>query len=74
MWSMGCILGELLGGQPMFPGKSTMNQLEKIIEVTGRPSKQDMAAIKSKFTYTMLDSLNIKPQKCVKAAEALTVI
>src|SRR4051812_27629518 len=37
MWSVGCILGELLGGQPMFPGKSTMNQLEKVIEVTGRP-------------------------------------
>ena len=37
MWSVGCILGEVLGGQPMFPGKSTMNQLERIIEITGRP-------------------------------------
>ena len=31
----GCILGELLGGKPMFPGASTMNQLVKVIEVTG---------------------------------------
>ena len=31
----GCILGELLGGQPMFAGTSTMNQLDKIVDVTG---------------------------------------
>jgi mitogen-activated protein kinase 15 len=80
MWSIGCILGELLGGQPMFPGKSTMNQLEKIIEITGRPSKADMAAIRSKYTSTMLDSLNIKPQKPLSAmfpnasAEALDLL
>ena len=33
--SAGCILGELLGGKPIFPGTSTMNQLDRIIEVTG---------------------------------------
>jgi mitogen-activated protein kinase 15 len=33
MWSSGCILGELLGGKPMFQGTSTMNQLDKIMEV-----------------------------------------
>jgi hypothetical protein len=33
----GCILGELLGGKPIFPGTSTMNQLDRIIEVTGAP-------------------------------------
>ena len=35
MWVSGCILGELLGGKPMFPGASTMNQLDKVVEVTG---------------------------------------
>jgi len=57
MWSIGCILGELLGGKPMFPGTSTMNQLIKIIEVTGPPSDEDIDAIKSPFAATMLDSL-----------------
>lgn len=42
MWSVGCILGEMLIGRPVFPGTSTMNQLEKIIEVTGRPSPEDV--------------------------------
>lgn len=36
MWSIGCIFGELLGGRPMFPGTSTLNQLDRIMEV--RPS------------------------------------
>lgn len=33
MWSSGCILGELLLGKPIFPGTSTMNQLDRIVEV-----------------------------------------
>jgi len=57
IWSVGCILGELLGGKPMFPGTSTMNQLDRIIEVTGRPSPEDIEAINSPFAATMLESL-----------------
>jgi mitogen-activated protein kinase 15 len=57
MWSIGCILGELLGGKPMFPGTSTMNQLDRIIEVTGRPNAEDIEAIQSPFAGTMLETL-----------------
>lgn len=63
MWSIGCILAELLGGQPLFPGESTMNQLEKVVEVTGYPSKADEKSIRSKFTSTMLESLNVRKQR-----------
>ena len=37
MWSVGCILGELLGGKAMFPGTSTLNQLSRIYSVIGVP-------------------------------------
>jgi len=57
MWSIGCILGELLTGKPLFPGTSTMNQLDRVIEVTGRPDKDDIEAINSSFAATMLESL-----------------
>eukprot|EP00741_Cyanophora_paradoxa_P007995 tig00001234_g7734.t1 len=51
------ILGEMIGLKPMFPGSSTMNQLDKIMEITGRPSKEDVEAIKSPFAATMIESL-----------------
>jgi len=38
VWSAGCILAELLGGRPLFPGASTLNQLERVLSVTGRPT------------------------------------
>lgn len=31
MWSVGCILGELINGKSIFPGNSTLNQIEKIL-------------------------------------------
>lgn len=57
MWSVGCILGELILEKPIFPGNSTMNQLERIIAVVGRPTPQDIAATNSNFAEAMLDSV-----------------
>jgi mitogen-activated protein kinase 15 len=34
-----------------------MNQLDRIIEVTGRPTSEDIEAIKSPFAANMLESL-----------------
>jgi mitogen-activated protein kinase 15 len=45
MWAVGCILGEMLTARPVFPGSSTMNQLEKIIELTGKPPAEDISKI-----------------------------
>jgi mitogen-activated protein kinase 15 len=57
MWSMGCILAELLLGKPVFPGTSTLNQLDRVMEITGRPSPEDIEAINSPLAQTMLESL-----------------
>ncbi len=63
MWSMGCILAELLLGKPVFPGTSTLNQLDRVMEVTGRPQKDDIEAINSPLAQTMLESLPPTRQK-----------
>jgi len=59
MWSVGCIIGEMLGGKPVLKGRSTMDQLEKILQLTGKPSESDMRPIMQTSTYakTMLESL-----------------
>mmetsp|Transcript_14170 Transcript_14170/g.48009 ORF Transcript_14170/g.48009 Transcript_14170/m.48009 type:complete len:369 (+) Transcript_14170:62-1168(+) len=57
MWSMGCILAEMYAGKPLFPGTSTMNQLEKILEATGMPGAADVEAVQSSFAATMLQSV-----------------
>jgi|TARA_B100000459_G_C8475811_1_gene156339 mitogen-activated protein kinase 15 len=57
MWAVGCIVAEMFYGKPLLPGTSTMNQLEKIVQVCGKPSAADVAACKSQFAATMLQSL-----------------
>ena len=57
MWAVGCILGEMLNGKPIFPGTSTVNQLEKVLELTGKPAKEDVDAVASPYAAQMLDSI-----------------
>jgi len=58
MWSMGCILAETILGKPIFPGASTINQLECIIELIGPPTQEDLTdGIESPYAVTMLQSL-----------------
>jgi mitogen-activated protein kinase 15 len=59
----GCILGELLHGKPIFPGTSTMNQLDRIVEFTGRPSAEDIEATDSPFAMTMMESCSVTHPK-----------
>ena len=55
MWGLGCILGEILMGKPIFPGNSTINQLETIMELTGMPDADLMKRI-STFAASMIQS------------------
>ncbi|OAF69740.1 Defective in aggregation protein C [Intoshia linei] len=38
MWSLGCIFGEMMLGKPLFPGTSSLNQIEKILSTIRAPS------------------------------------
>ncbi|CCE64045.1 hypothetical protein TPHA_0G02090 [Tetrapisispora phaffii CBS 4417] len=49
IWSTGCVMAELLLGQPMFPGESGIDQLVEIIKILGTPSKQDICAMNSNY-------------------------
>ncbi len=36
MWSVGCILGEMISGKPLFPGRDYHHQLSLILDVLGK--------------------------------------
>ncbi|XP_059106321.1 cyclin-dependent kinase 11B-like [Peromyscus eremicus] len=64
MWSVGCIFGELLTQKPLFPGKSEIDQINKVFKDLGTPSEKiwpgydDLPAVKkmtfSKYPYNNL--------------------
>jgi len=38
VWSIGCVIAEMVIGRPLFPGDSSINQLIEIIKVLGSPT------------------------------------
>ncbi|XP_057844306.2 cyclin-dependent kinase G-2 isoform X1 [Cryptomeria japonica] len=40
MWSLGCIMAELLAKEPLFSGKSEIDQLDKIFRTLGTPNEK----------------------------------
>jgi mitogen-activated protein kinase 15 len=43
IWSIGCIIGEMLNGRTLFPGSCTINQIGLILELTGKPDDTDIS-------------------------------
>ena len=47
VWSVGCILAEMLNNRPLFPGQHYLEQLNLIFVFLGSPSQEDLAEIKT---------------------------
>ncbi|XP_060067866.1 mitogen-activated protein kinase 1-like [Ylistrum balloti] len=45
VWSVGCILAEMLVNRPLFPGKHYLDQLNHILGVLGSPETDDLNCI-----------------------------
>ncbi len=80
MWSVGCILAEILGRKPLFPGKDYMNQLHLIIEILGTPSYEDTEFIASAKAKAYIRALPFRkkvpftklfPKACAPAIDLL---
>ncbi|KAM6170790.1 mitogen-activated protein kinase 15 [Erethizon dorsatum] len=63
IWSLGCILGEMLRGQPLFPGSSTLHQLQLILETIPPPSAEDLLALGSGYSDLILHRLGSGPRQ-----------
>ncbi|KAI9364846.1 mitogen-activated protein kinase [Zopfochytrium polystomum] len=60
MWSVGCILAEMLEGQPLFPGKDHVHQFTIITELLGTPPEDVMRTVGSENTVRFVRSLPVR--------------
>eukprot|EP00922_Rhytidocystis_sp_ex-Travisia-forbesii_P041407 GHVS01061843.1.p1 GENE.GHVS01061843.1~~GHVS01061843.1.p1 ORF type:complete len:448 (-),score=111.75 GHVS01061843.1:994-2337(-) len=70
VWSIGCVLGELLLGRPLFAGETSVDQLVKIIQVLGTPSRKQMSAMNP--NYTEFRFPDVKPRDWKKVFDEKT--
>ncbi|KAL1022318.1 hypothetical protein UPYG_G00025090 [Umbra pygmaea] len=84
VWSAGCVLAELLLGQPIFPGDSGVDQLVEIIKVLGTPTREQIREMNPNYTEFKFPQIKAHPwtkdtiarrnfsfdTKCVPAAHA----
>ncbi|AES88721.1 putative mitogen-activated protein kinase CMGC-MAPK family [Medicago truncatula] len=47
VWSVGCILMEIIRREPLFPGKDYVQQLALITELLGSPNEEDLGFLRS---------------------------
>lgn len=59
VWSVGCILAELLGGKPLFRGKDYVDQLNQILLILGTPTEETLTKIGSIRAQNYVRSLPI---------------
>lgn len=62
IWSVGCILAEMISNRPLFPGRHYLDQLNHILSVLGSPSEEDLNCIMNVKARTYLQSLPTKPK------------
>ncbi|KAK4705419.1 hypothetical protein P7C70_g780, partial [Phenoliferia sp. Uapishka_3] len=64
VWSSGCVMAELMLGQPLFPGESGIDQLVEIIKVLGTPTREQIKTMNPNYMEHKFPQ--IKPHPFVK--------
>ncbi|TFK37954.1 kinase-like domain-containing protein [Crucibulum laeve] len=63
VWSVGCVLAEMLSGKPLFPGRDYHHQLSLILDILGTPSIDDFYAINSTRSREYIRALPFRKKK-----------
>mmetsp|Transcript_6943 Transcript_6943/g.9723 ORF Transcript_6943/g.9723 Transcript_6943/m.9723 type:complete len:183 (+) Transcript_6943:1-549(+) len=63
MWGVGCIFAELMLRRPLFPGNDDIDQLAKIFQILGTPTKEswpNVGALPEFVEFTRQEGLDLK--------------
>ncbi|XP_074330458.1 mitogen-activated protein kinase homolog NTF6-like [Apium graveolens] len=63
IWSVGCILMEIIKREPLFPGKDYVQQLRLITELLGSPEDSDLGFLRSDNARRYVKQLRHIPKK-----------
>ncbi|KAM9524631.1 mitogen-activated protein kinase 14A-like [Salvelinus alpinus] len=63
IWSVGCIMAELLTGRTLFPGTDHINQLQQIMRLTGTPPDSVISRMPSHEARNYINSLPQMPKR-----------
>jgi len=66
IWSVGCILAEMLEGEILFPGKDHINQFSIITELLGMPPDDVICTIVHQNAFKFVQSLPKRERRPLK--------
>ncbi|GAB7362097.1 hypothetical protein MBLNU230_g2129t1 [Neophaeotheca triangularis] len=71
VWSTGCVMAELMLGQPLFPGESGIDQLVEIIKVLGTPTRDQIRTMNPNYMEHKFPQIKPHPfSKVFRKADA----
>ena len=73
MWSVGCILYELIVGTPLLPGKSTKDMIRMMFSVTGFPDRKEYNEVKNECKI-QIDYDDLLQEKIKKKKNLLQMV
>ena len=74
MWSVGCILYEMLAGAPLLPGKSTKDMIRMMFSVTGFPDRKEYNEVKKECKIQQIDYDDLLQEKIKKKKNILQMV
>ncbi|KAI9650405.1 glycogen synthase kinase 3 [Ciborinia camelliae] len=74
VWSTGCVMAELMLGQPLFPGESGIDQLVEIIKVLGTPTRDQIRTMNPNYMEHKFPQIKPHPfNKVFRKADASAI-